>query len=149
MDNFSSELYTRLMARANKPGILTYEMGLMVTGITDGGSLGVLTPVSSACNARGIVHGGALFSVMDQMGGMAACSKGNGVVTVSGHIDYLRTCPPGATFRCTGTVVKAGRTLIVCTTEITEENGQAVAIGSFTYSVREHLSPKSAPSPTV
>ena len=84
-------LFARLIEKANEPGNMTRELGLTVTDITDGAAEGKICFVPESQNPRHLVHGGALFGVMDQMAGFAACTTGFGVVTINGSIDYLRS----------------------------------------------------------
>ena len=78
------ELFERLKNRSNRPGNLTRDIGLTVTEIREGTAVGRIRFIESSVNPRRIVHGGALFGVMDQLGGLAACTTGYGVVTVNG-----------------------------------------------------------------
>ena len=133
-------LYERLKDRSNRPGNLTKDIGLTVTEITDGTAVGKIVFIESSVNPRHIVHGGALFGVMDQLGGLAACTTGYGVVTVNGGIDFLRPAVPLEPMTCTATVLKPGRRFTTCEAVITSDaTGKLVAKGSFTYCMMEEL----------
>lgn len=134
------ELFRRLMEKSNKHGNLTSDLGLRVTEVTDGVAEGVMTFTSNSINPRHLVHGGALFGVMDQMAGVAACTTGYGVVTINGTIDFLRSAVPAEPLRCRATVIKPGRRVIATEAVITsEKTGKLVAKGSFNYCVMEEL----------
>lgn len=90
-----TELLQRLKDRANRPGNMTRELGLRVTELTEGNAVGTICFVDESVNPRRLVHGGALFGVMDQLAGLAACSTGYGCVTINGGIDFLRSTLPG------------------------------------------------------
>ena len=134
------ELFRRLMEKSNKPGNLTSDLGLQVTMVTDGVAEGVMEFTDNSINPRHLVHGGALFGVMDQMAGVAACTTGYGVVTINGTIDFLRSAVPAESLRCRATVIKPGRRVIATEAVITsEKTGKLVAKGSFNYCVMEEL----------
>ena len=134
------ELFERLKNRSNRPGNLTRDIGLTVTEIREGTAVGRIRFIESSVNPRRIVHGGALFGVMDQLGGLAACTTGYGVVTVNGGIDFLRPAVPMEPLTCTATVLKPGRRFTTCEAVITsDETGKLIAKGSFTYCMMEQL----------
>lgn len=134
------ELFRRLMEKSNRPGNLTSDLGLTVTAVTDGVAEGVMEFTDNSINPRHLVHGGALFGVMDQMAGLAACTTGYGVVTINGSIDFLRSAVPAEPLSCRATVIKPGRRFIATEAVITsEKTGKLVARGSFTYCVMEEL----------
>lgn len=134
------ELFERLKNRSNRPGNLTRDIGLTVTEIREGTAVGRIRFIESSVNPRRIVHGGALFGVMDQLGGLAACTTGYGVVTVNGGIDFLRPTVPMEPLTCTATVLKPGRRFTTCEAVITsDETGKLIAKGSFTYCMMEQL----------
>ena len=134
------ELFERLKNRSNRPGNLTSDIGLTVTEIREGTAVGRIRFIESSVNPRRIVHGGALFGVMDQLGGLAACTTGYGVVTVNGGIDFLRPTVPMEQLTCTATVLKPGRQFTTCEAVITsDETGKLIAKGSLTYCMMEQL----------
>ena len=136
-------LYKRLIARSNSPGILTNDLGLTVTEITDGKAVGVIRFSENSINPRNIVHGGALFAAMDQLSGLAACTTGFGTVTINGGIDYLRPTVPGKELICTATVLKPGKRFTTCEAVITDsESDKLIAKASFTYCMMEELKPR-------
>ena len=133
-------LFRRLMARSNRPGNLTRDIGMTVTEIRDNVAIGKIVFTENSVNPRNIVHGGALFGVMDQLGGLAACTTGYGVVTVSGSIDFLRAALPLEPMTCTATVLKPGHRFTCCEAVIVgDESGKLIAKGSFTYCMMEEL----------
>lgn len=140
MMNDRTELYERLKERSNRAGNMTRDLGLTVTQITEGTAVGTIEFVENSINPRKIVHGGALFGVMDQLGGLAACTTGYGVVTVNGGIDFLRSALPMEPLTCVATVLKPGRRFTTCEAVITSSTtGKLIAKGSFTYCMLEEL----------
>lgn len=138
--NNQKELFKRLMDRANRPGNMTRDLGLTVTEIGEHYALGTIEFVENSVNPRRVVHGGAIFGVMDQMGGLAACSTGYGVVTVNGSIDFLRSVESMEPLTCKATIVKPGRRFTVVESVVTSNRtGKLIAKGSFTYCMMEEL----------
>ena len=138
--NMKEELYARLKNRSNRPGNFTKDIGMTVTEISEGKAVGTIQFVENSINPRKIVHGGVLFGVMDQLGGLAACTTGYGVVTVNGGIDFLRPTVPMEPLTCTATVLKPGHRFTTCEAVITSDTtGKLIAKGSFTYCMMEEL----------
>ncbi len=135
-----NELFKRLMDRSNRPGNLTKDIGMQVTELTEGKAVGKIEFIETSVNPRKIVHGGALFGVMDQLGGLAACTTGYGVVTVNGSIDFLRPTVPLEPLTCTATILKPGHRFTTCEAVIqSDATGKLIAKGSFTYCMMEQL----------
>lgn len=135
-----TELFERLKERSNRPGNMTKELGMTVTEITDGTAVGKIEFIPESINPRHLVHGGALFGVMDQLAGLAACTTGYGVVTINGGIDFLRSALPAEPLTCTATVIKPGRRFTtVEAVIINDATGKLVAKGTFTYCMMEEL----------
>ena len=83
-------------------------------------------------NPHGNVHGGALSTLADTVGGCCACSKGGSCVTSGCSIEYLRPAN-GSKIYCTATPKKLGRTLSVVALEMTNDQGAVVATASYTF----------------
>ncbi len=134
-----STLYERLKARSNKPGHFSSELGLTVTKIEHFLVVGEITPDQRICNPRGILHGGALYTLMDHVAGLAACTTGRGCVTLDTAVNYLRSVPAGKTLTCTAEVVKPGSNITVCAARVCGPDGKTLCSGSFTYFMLEDL----------
>lgn len=80
---------------------------------------------------HGFLHAGVMTSVLDSACGYAALSMmepGAGVLSVELKVNMLAPAV-GERFVATGRVVRAGRTLTVCTGEVTgEQEGEPVAV---------------------
>lgn len=142
MDNENrtqTTLYDRLIERSRRPGHFTSEMGLNVTSIRHFVAEGEITPGPAQCNPRGILHGGALYTIMDHLAGLAACTTGRGCVTLDTSVNYLRSVPAGQTLYCTAEVVKPGSNVTVVSARVYGEDGKTLCSGSFTYFMLEPL----------
>lgn len=85
-------------------------------------------------NRGNVMHGGALFSLVDIAMGLA-CSSSHGFdkqsVTVECKINYVRGVPDGAV-TCIGTVLHAGRRTLVVEAEVRQDDKLvAKAQGTF------------------
>ena len=80
---------------------------------------------------HGFLHAGVMTSVLDSACGYAALSvmePGAGVLSVELKVNMLAPAT-GARFVATGRVVRPGRTLIVCTGEVTADaEGELVSV---------------------
>jgi uncharacterized protein (TIGR00369 family) len=89
----------------------------------------------------GAMHGGALMSLADTIGGVVAflnLPEGAGTSTISSSTVFLRGLREG-TLTATGRLIHKGRTTIVAETELTDAQGRPVARTTQTQAV---LSPR-------
>lgn len=84
-------------------------------------------------NIYGDMHGGALYTVADNMAGIAAATYGYYVTTVDGSIQYLKAARNTEYIICEAKAVKAGKTISVIAVEISDQNGMLLNTASFTY----------------
>ena len=92
----------------NTPHQFSYENGVTVTRVEPGRAEGILEVGPNSINPHGNVHGGALATLADTVGGCCACSKG-------------------------GICVTASSTLSVVQVELFNDNQTLVATGTFTF----------------
>jgi uncharacterized protein (TIGR00369 family) len=84
---------------------------------------------------NGVVHGGAIASLIDTAAAFAILSvlpSGERVTTVDLTISYLRPLTTGRA-RATARVVRAGRRLITVSGEVLDDGGKPVATALTTY----------------
>ena len=75
------------------------------------------------------VHGGAIASLIDTAGDFAVIATvGYDVPTIDLRVDFLRPAT-GGTLRATARTVKAGRSLALADVQVTDEEGNVVAVG--------------------
>ena len=85
----------------------------------------------------GAMHGGALMSLTDTIGGVVAflnLPEGAGTSTISSSTVFLRGLREG-TLTATGRLIHKGRTTIVAETELTDAQGRPVALTTQTQAV--------------
>lgn len=82
------------------------------------------------CTSNGILHGGAVMSLADALGGALAFQNlpegATGTTTVTSATNFLRGVREG-TITATSRILHAGRTTIVVDTEIRDGQGRLVA----------------------
>ena len=89
-------------------------------------------------NPYGMVHGGALYTLAaDAAGaavptGVAACTDGRHYVTQNGSRHFLKN-QPGGTIRAEGRVRRRGKATCLAVVDITNEAGELLATGGFSY----------------
>lgn len=109
----------------------SYENGIVVTHIEPGLARGELHAGPNSINPHGMIHGGAMATLADTVGGCCACSTGGNCVTASSSMEFLR--PALGDLFCEATPKKLGNKLSVIQIVITNTQGKAVATGTFTF----------------
>ena len=80
--------------------------------------------------------GGALATLMDTVAGCCACSKGGHCVTSNCTMEFLRPAY-GKKIYCEATPKKMGRSLSTIQVTLTNDSGDVVATGTFTFFMLE------------
>lgn len=112
-----------------------------VTGVfEDGSAEGELIIHPDTLNVHGIVHGGALATLADTVGGWAVFfATGKPCVTVNYAFSFLRPAlGSNQKLYCRAEPEKLGGHLCVYRQTITDERGKEVAKGNFTFYLLEH-----------
>jgi uncharacterized protein (TIGR00369 family) len=81
------------------------------------------------CTAGGVLHGGALMTLADSLGGLCAylnLPEGAATATISSSTNFLRPVR-GGEVRGTARPVHAGRSVIVVQTELRDDSSALVA----------------------
>ena len=129
------------MSAPKRKGMLTISDGrdtfseknnIFITEVRPGYARGELTVVPDSLNFGGIVHGGALATLADVVGGTCACSKGGVCVTTNCSMEFLRPAL-GEKIIGEATPVKLGSTLAVVRVDLRNDQSVLVATSTFTY----------------
>ena len=120
-----------IMDAVNRPGQFSCENGILVTHVEPGLARGVLRAGPNSLNPHGMVHGGAMATLADTVGGCCACSTGGRCVTCSSTLEFLR--PAQGDLFCEATPKKLGHQLSVIQIVITDTRKKMVATGTFTF----------------
>jgi 1,4-dihydroxy-2-naphthoyl-CoA hydrolase len=97
-------------------------------------------------NGNGILHGGAIMTLADNLGGaatMANLQAGFITTTIESKTNFFAAIPTGETARAECTPLHRGRTTMVWQTRVTREDGRLAAVVTQTQLVIE---PRSKPS---
>ena len=121
-----------IVGQVNTPHQFSYENGVTVTHVEPGRAEGVLVIGPNSINPHRNVHGGALATLADTVGGCCACSTGGVCVTASSSMEFLRPAN-GSVITCVATPRKMGRTLTVIQTDMYNDEKKLVATGTFTF----------------
>lgn len=86
----------------------------------------------NSLNPYGFVHGGALYALADNACGYAAHTDGRNYVTLEGSLHFVSNRGKG-TVLATAQVIHRGGTTCVVNADITDESGEMLATGQFTF----------------
>lgn len=84
-------------------------------------------------NIYGDLHGGCLYTIADNMAGVAASTYGYYVTTVNGSIQYLKAARNTEYVYCEAKVIKPGRNISVVLVRIKDDQGMLLNTAEFTY----------------
>ncbi len=89
---------------------------------------------------RHMVHGGLLAALVDSAAGAAVAltlddlSQAPSVATIDMRVDFLRPAR-GQVIRASAKVMRRGRSVVVVRTDVHDDDGALVALGSSTFTV--------------
>ena len=126
------EYNVSIIRLVNSPHQFAFENGIVITDVGPGYAKGELTVGPDSINPHGNVHGGALSTLADTVGGNCACARGRSCVTASQSMEFLRPAE-GPYITCVATPKKEGHTLSVIQVELSNAEGKLVATGTFTF----------------
>ena len=130
-----NEIYEMLVRRANRPGTFTAVNGLRVTSIGDGCAEGEADLTDRHLNPLGIVHGGVYCTLMDQVAGAAACTRGSRGLTVNCETRFLGIAQ-GDVLCGHAQAIHMGRTLVVMHAWVTDSQDTLCADGTYTFRMK-------------
>lgn len=131
MDPSANDLLDAAFSRLNTPHQFSYENGIELTYVEPGLARGVLHAGPNSINPHGMIHGGAMATLADTVGGTCACSMGGNCVTSSSSMEFLR--PAYGDLFCEATPKKLGRKLSVIQIVIRDTRDKVVCTGTFTF----------------
>ena len=99
-------------------------------------------------NIGGTVHGGALYTLADNVAGIAAAGDGRYFVTLSGGLNYMRSQREGQ-IRAEATVMHRGSSTCMINVNIYGDNNKLLATGDFNFFVANKKNGSKAPSREV
>ncbi|MGB7259933.1 MAG: PaaI family thioesterase [Pseudolabrys sp.] len=113
-------------------------MGIKVTHVSPERVTAELYAREEFNNRHGIMHGGAIMSFADNLGGTATTANlkpGQGTTTIESKTNFFAGIPIGDTARAECTPLHRGRSTMVWQTRITRGDGKLAAIVTQTQMV--------------
>ncbi len=124
--------------RGNSPkGGFRDTIGMRVVELDDGLAVMELAIGPETLNSHGSLHGGAIAAIIDNTGGLAGCychetRQIRKAVTLSLTTSFIGPALSG-TIRAIGRKRSRTRRIFVSTVEVTDKNGNLIAVGEATY----------------
>lgn len=108
---------------------------MKVTEVEPGRVMYTVSPREEHINFQGGIHGGFCATILDSITGGAAhtlMEPGQKFVTTDLSIKMIRPMQVGGTYYGIGTVINAGRTLVITEGKIVDDQNKIYATGSAT-----------------
>ncbi len=106
-------------------------MGIKITHLSPERVAAELTMREDLNNRHGIMHGGAIMALADNLGGTAATAnlkEGQGTTTIESKTNFFSPIPIGDIARAECTPLHRGRTTMVWQTRVTRGDGRLCAL---------------------
>jgi 1,4-dihydroxy-2-naphthoyl-CoA hydrolase len=104
------------------------KLGIILDSVAPDGVTGRVAWARDLCTASGVMHGGALMSLADTLGGVCAflnLPEGANTATISSSTNFMRAVRSDVT--ATARPLSVGKTVIVVRTEVHDEAGKLAA----------------------
>lgn len=108
-------------------------LGIRVEEIQEGYARVRKTIRAEDLNPLRLAHGGVYFSMADTACGSAMASHGHMAVTLNASYNFFRSARAGDILTAEARESKYGRTICVYDVRITDQNGNLLGAGSFTF----------------
>lgn len=125
------KLYQILLARSNNPSTFSYINGIRITEIGDGWARSELEITEGSLNPLGIVHGGLLCTMMDQVTGVVSCTRGSSCRTINCEVRFMAPGVKGK-LHAYAEAIRLGSSLAVIRAEVRDDDGALCAEGTYT-----------------
>lgn len=133
-EDLPAELLERLTYLAESSPFIEM-LGIEVMELKKGYCKGRMKIEEKHKNPYGTIHGGCLYAFADTIAGIASCAYGNAVTTIDGHINFLIQAENTEYLYCEAYEIRQGRKVAVYDMRITNDRGEVVDSGSFTFFV--------------
>lgn len=126
--------YTEFISNYHNYCPFANSLGLRLTDMRDGHVEGEIPITPALFNPIGSIHGGVYYTLADTVGGCAARTRGQIPTTIEGKLNHIRA----ATSKDKKLIGKAdvihfGQKTIVTSVEISNDSGQTLSVGLFTF----------------
>ncbi|WP_455539440.1 PaaI family thioesterase [Terrisporobacter sp.] len=109
------------------------EIGVKILSISKGYAKAEVDIEKKHINPGNSVHGGCIFTLADIVGGSAAWSRGNYVVTTSSNITYLNPALDCKKIIAIAREIKQGKNILVYDIDVFDENNKLIAKATNSY----------------
>ena len=106
-------------------------MGMKITHVSPERVTAQMLVTEQLSNRNGVLHGGALMALADNLGGTATVanlSEGSSTATIESKTNFFAGIPIGETAHAECTPLHRGRTTMVWQTKITRNDGKLAAL---------------------
>ena len=106
-------------------------LGMRITEVAADRLVAELVVRDELTNRNGVLHGGAVMAVADNLGGTAAVINlppGATTATIESKTNFFAACRPGETIRIETTPLHRGRSTMVWQSRITRPDGTLAAL---------------------
>jgi uncharacterized protein (TIGR00369 family) len=127
--DLSADAAVQLLADAQPP--FSRLLGTKFVEVTRDRIVAELVAREELGNVHGVLHGGALMAVADNLGGAATfinLPRGAHTTTIESKTNFFAAIPVGDTLRAECTPLHRGRTTMVWQTRITRGDGRLAAL---------------------
>ena len=131
-------LYQALLMRSNRLGTFSQINGIRITEVGDGCAKGELEITEGSMNPLGIVHGGLICTMMDQVTGVAACSRGSTCRTINCEVRFMAPGVKGK-LHAYAEAVRMGGSMAVIRAEVRDDAGTLCAEGTYTLRLKPRM----------
>ncbi|MDE6025472.1 MAG: PaaI family thioesterase [Lachnospiraceae bacterium] len=128
--------YDEIKESAKKSGLIP-TLGMEITELDDGYCRGEMPLNEKTCNPYGTVHGGCIYAFADTIGGSAALTKSQKVVTLDSHMNFLKAASNEGKLIAEGKVVRHGNKVAVYHVDVMTTAGVHVAEATYSFYVLE------------
>ena len=122
-----------LMNYYNTHNPFCQRIGISVEELRIGYARTVKTVTGEDTNPLGVPHGGLYFTMADNACGFAMSTHGFVAVTVNSTFNFMRGAQVGDRLTAEAVEVKGGKTISVYEARVTNQNGDLIASGTFTF----------------
>ena len=122
-----------LMNYYNTHNPFCQRIGISVEELRIGYARTVKTVTGEDTNPLGVPHGGLYFTMADNACGFAMSTHGFVAVTVNSTFNFMRGAQVGDHLTAEAVEVKGGKTISVYEARVTNQNGDLIASGTFTF----------------
>ena len=128
-------IFDAIRERSDRPGTFNAVNGVRLTALCDGGAEGEVRLTAQHLNPLGIVHGGVYCTLMDQVAGAAAGTRGSRCRTVNCETRFLGAAQ-GDVLLGHAQAIHMGRTIVVMRAWVTDASGTLCADGTYTFRMK-------------